>query len=569
MSRRGGALIALVALEVALAVVAGGRATWADYGDDPPRRAPAPRAPVVRPRPSAPAPLALPVPVDDGVILHVLSRAAFGPRPGDLERVRAMGLGAWLALQLDPARIDAAAVDGTLAPLASLRMSVDELLRAYPRPDPLTRQKIAAGELTPREAMEKYPVERRPGRIVADLQAAKMIRAVASERQLEEVMIDFWFNHFNVYALKGDGRWYVTAYERDAIRPHALGRFRDLLGATARHPAMLYYLDNWLSVRTDFVPQRGPNAGRRLGLNENYARELMELHTLGVDGGYTQADIREVARAFTGWSIDRPRADGYFIFRPMVHDPFQKTVLGARIVAGSGEEEGERVLDLLARHPSTARFIATKLCRRFVADDPPPALVERVASAFRASDGDARATLRALLTAPEFYGAAARRAKIKRPFDFVVTSARALGAQVDARGGLALARASAGIGEALYEAEPPTGYTDRAEQWVNPGALLARMNFALALAHNRIDGVRVDVRGLVAGADRAHPDAVLDRLVAGVLHGAASPATRAVLAAHLRDPQITRRTPDDRDPADTDVEKLAALVLGSPEFQRR
>jgi uncharacterized protein (DUF1800 family) len=406
------------------------------------------------------------------------------------------------------------------------------------------------------------------------MQAARITRAVASDRQLEEVMVDFWFNHFNVYAQKGAVRWMLPAYEREAIRPHALGRFRDLVLATARHPAMLFYLDNWLSTRADLVVPGGPNAGRRMGLNENYARELMELHTLGVDGGYTQQDVIEVARCFTGWTIDRPQQGGGFIFRPLAHDRGAKRVLGQVIPAGGGQQDGERVIDILARHEATARFIATKLARRFVSDDPPAALVERAAATFRRTEGDIRAVLATIFTSPEFWSADAYRAKIKTPLEVVASAVRALdgriGAGADpAGGGIALAREVGKLGEPLYEAQPPTGYPDRAEAWVNTGALLGRMNFALGLAHNRFGGARVDVAGVLADTDRSQPAQVLDRLLAVVLHGEASAQTRAVLAAQLESPEITRTTAYDRVAKDTDVEKLAALVLGSPEFQRR
>jgi uncharacterized protein (DUF1800 family) len=518
-------------------------------------------APVAAPRPALPG--------DDRAILHAVGRLTYGPRPGDVERVRAVGLRAWVERQLRPETIDDTETDRALAELASLRMSIPEALREYPRPDPQLRQKIQKGELTRREMLEMYPPERRPFRITAELQAAKMLRAVTSERQLQEVMVDFWFNHFNVFAGKGDVRWYVSAYEREAIRPHALGKFADLVRATARHPAMLFYLDNWLSAREDFVVPMGPNRGRKAGLNENYARELMELHTLGVDGGYTQADVREVARAFTGWSIDRPQVEGRFVFRPMMHDTGEKVVLGQRIRrALDGEGDGERVIEILTRHPSTARFIAAKLARRFVADAPPPALVERVATAYIATEGDVTAMLRTIVESPEFWAEDAYRAKIKKPFEFVASATRALGASVDARGAFELARASADIGEPLYQAQPPTGYGDRAEAWVNTGALLARMNFALALAAGRYPRVGVDLGALVAGADRRRPGAVLDRLLAALV-GPASPETRAVLAQQFARPHVTRRTPDDVGPAATDLARLAALVIGSPEFQRR
>jgi uncharacterized protein (DUF1800 family) len=521
------------------------------------------------PPPSAAAPRVAADPVlDDAAVLHVLQRVTYGPRPDDLARVKAAGVGAWLERQLDPARIDDTAVEQALQALPTLAMSIADLQREYPRPNAEAQRNLAGGEMSPREMREQNPLERRPGRIVAELQAARMLRAVGSERQLQEVMVDFWFNHFNVFANKGEVRWYVTAYERDVIRPHALGRFPDLLRATARHPAMLFYLDNWLSVRPGYTLRGGPNQGRRAGLNENYARELMELHTLGVDGGYAQGDVTEVARAFTGWTIERPRQDAHYLFRPATHDIGDKRVLGHAIRAG-GEGDGEQVLDLLAAHPATARFIAGKLVRRFVSDAAPPALVERVAAAYRDTGGDVRAMLRVIFAAPEFRAPAAAGVKIKKPSEFVASAVRALGATPDARGALALARASAEIGESLYEAAPPTGHPDRAEAWVNPGALLARLNFALSLADGRLPGVRADLGALASGADPRQPRAVLDHLLATLLHGRATEPTRAVLTAQLELPEITRLTADDRGPASTDVAKLVALVLGSPEFQRR
>ena len=509
----------------------------------------------------------------DQLILHALNRLGYGPRPGDVERVRRMGLAAYIERQLDPRAIPDPAVEQALAAYPVLTLSTVTLVREYPLPTPQARQRLASGEMSRQEMMEMYPAERRPAVITAQMQAARITRAVASDRQLEEVMVDFWFNHFNVYAQKGAVRWMLPAYEREAIRPHALGPFRDLVLATARHPAMLFYLDNWLSTRADLVVPGGPNAGRRMGLNENYARELMELHTLGVDGGYTQQDVIEVARCFTGWTIDRPQQGGGFIFRPLAHDRGVKRVLGQVIPAGGGLQDGEHVIDILVRHEATARFIATKLARRFVSDDPPAALVERTAAAFRRTDGDIRAVLTTIFTSPEFWSADAYRAKIKTPLEVVASAVRALDGRLVADsaggGGIALAREVGKLGAPLYEAQPPTGYPDRAEAWVNTGALLGRMNFALALAQNRVRGARVDVAGILAKTDRTQPAQVLDRLLAVVLHGEASARTRAVLAAHLESPEITRTTTYDRVAKDTDVEKLAALVLGSPEFQRR
>ena len=270
----------------------------------------------------------------DQRILHVLDRLGYGPRPGDLERVSRMGLAAYIQRQLHPEDISEAGVERALAAYRTLAMSAATLVREYPRPAMEVRAKVAAGDMSVQEMTQLFPLERRPYRIVAEMQAAKVTRAVLSERQLEEVMVDFWLNHFNVFAQKGPVLWMLPSYERDAIRPHGLGRFRDLLLATARHPAMLFYLDNWMSTRADLVAAAGPNRGRMLGLNENYARELMELHTLGVDGGYTQQDVIEVARCFTGWSIDQPREGGGFLFRARAHDEGPKRVLGQLVAAG-------------------------------------------------------------------------------------------------------------------------------------------------------------------------------------------------------------------------------------------
>jgi len=535
-----------------------------------PRPAPTWAAPALVPPSGATATVP---PVDasvsgDAAIVRLLRRITFGPRPEELARARRLGAPAYLEEQLDPDRAGLAEPTMNLRDLPTLTMSIPALLQAYPRPTPEALRRLAEGQMTPEAYRASIPPDHRPARIVSELQAARVLRAVESQRQLQEVMVDFWLNHFNVYAGKAAVRWYVTAFERDVIRPRALGRFPDLLRETARHPAMLFYLDNWLSTRPDFVIPVGPRAGQTAGLNENYARELLELHTLGVDGGYTQGDVREVARAFTGWTIDRPNASGSFVFRTRRHDPGPKVVLG-RQIAGMGQDQGEAVLSLLATHPATARFIATKLIRRFVADIPPPELVDRVASVYQGTGGDIRAMLRTIFAAPEFQAAAAQAAKIKKPFEFVVSATRAVDGHIDARGGLALAHAAALIGEPLYGAQAPTGYPDRAEAWVNAGALLGRLNFALALARGRVPGVVTGLDGVVAGADRGAPAEVLDRLLARLVPGPVSPETRAVLTAQLNDPRVTRLTSDDRVAADTDVATLVALVLGSPEFQRR
>ena len=542
------------------------------------RPAPAPLAIAPEPPPRYRVTLARSPLPEKQQIVHVLNRLGYGPRPGDVERVKRQGLNAWIERQLEPERIEDQSLEAMLGAFPVLAMSAAQLYQEFPAPRPQDVQRFESGQMTLQELRETFPPDRRISNIVTQLQSAKVTRAAVSERQLQEVMVDFWFNHFNVYIQKAATRWMTPAYEREAIRPHALGRFRDLVVATAQHPAMLFYLDNWRSTRQDLVV---PGGGRR-GLNENYARELMELHTLGVDGGYTQRDVVEVARCFTGWSIDQPQQGGGFLFRPGAHDRGEKRVLGTVIPAGGGKEDGMAVITILTRHPSTARFVSTKLVRRFVADDPPPALVDRVAKVFRDTDGDIRALLVTIFSSPEFMAAETYQAKTKTPLEVVVSAVRALDGQIEAPaspggparatatgGSLVLARQVARLGEPLYEAQPPTGYPDVAGAWVNTGALLARMNFALALSQNRLPGVRVDLAHSLGAVDRTRPAAVLDRVIAVVLHGDVSPRTREVLGAQLDSPEIVRATADDRGPRNTDVEKLAALVLGSPEFQRR
>jgi uncharacterized protein (DUF1800 family) len=561
---------------VTVAVLAGAACSNAPLSQQGP--APAVRTSAPGPPPAVRVTLPKSTLSQDQQITHTLNRLGYGARPGDVERVRQMGLARWIERQLEPGRISDDRLEAALQAFPTLTMPVPELVRAYPEPDQKVLAKLQSGQMSQEEMRAMAPPEKRPFRIPAELQAAKLTRAVLSERQLEEVMTDFWFNHFNVDARKGAVKWMIADYERTAIRPHALGKFRDLLLATAHHPAMLFYLDNWMSTKADLVPVAGPNKGRRLGLNENYAREIMELHTLGVDGGYTQEDVIEVARAFTGWTIDRPREYGTFRFLPVAHDNGAKRVLGHALPAYGGEQDGVKVIDILSRHPSTAKFVATKLARRFVSDEPPPALVERAAKTFRDTDGDIRMVVVTIITSPEFFSAEAYRAKVKTPLEIVASSVRAVDGDVQAPGapgsqqpggGLALAQQVNKLGEPLYQQQPPTGYPDVAEAWVNTGSLLNRMNFALGLTANRVPGVRVDLSRAVGAADRRKPEQVLDALLRSVLQGQATSQTRSVLAAQLDDPEITRATRDDRGPANTDVEKLAALVLGSPEFQRR
>jgi uncharacterized protein (DUF1800 family) len=324
--------------------------------------------------------------------------------------------------------------------------------------------------------------------VYRDLAEAKMLRAVYSNRQLEEQLDDFWFNHFNVFVDKGADRYLVTEYEREAIRPHVLGKFRDLLAATAKSPAMLFYLDNWQSAGPNTQQPRGNQARR--GLNENYGRELMELHTLGVDGGYTQKDVTEVARCFTGWTINRPQLGGKFVFNPKLHDNGEKAVLGVLIPAGGGESDGERVLDILAHHPSTARFISKKLAMRFVADDPPEALIERMAQTFQKTDGDIRQVMLTMINSKEFWSTGAYRSKIKSPLEMVASAVRAMNGNVDVA--LPLVNQVAQLGEPLYRKLEPTGYSNSSAQWANSAGLMARMNFALNLASNKVPGVKVE-----------------------------------------------------------------------------
>jgi|HubBroStandDraft_6_1064221.scaffolds.fasta_scaffold01429_3 uncharacterized protein (DUF1800 family) len=430
---------------------------------------------------------------------------------------------------------------------------------------------------------------KRPQRVVEELAMAKMTRAIYSERQLQQVMDDFWFNHFNVFAGKGEVKWYLTSYERDVIQPNALGKFKDLLTSTAKSPAMLFYLDNYLSADPNAAarlaaeraqrqqmrrgpynypphPQQAQNKKKQdRGLNENYGRELMELHTLGVDGGYTQKDVTEVARCFTGWTIEKPRENPQFKFDEKVHDPSPKTVLGKKIHAG-GMKDGEQVIDLLVKNPNTAKFISTKLARRFVSDTPPDALVQRMAKSFQKSDGDIREVMRTMIYSPEFWSRESYRAKVKTPFELVASSVRALGTDVDTP--MPLVQWVNRIGEPLYQCQPPTGYSDKAETWVNTGALLNRLNFSLALAGNKVRGSRSDVTALLGGDSGGDAKAALDRAVQVFLGGQAAAGTVEILQKQLENPQVLQAKLDDP-VRQVDLGVVTGLVLGAPEFQRR
>ena len=423
-----------------------------------------------------------------------------------------------------------------------------------------------------------------PQAVVGDeLVKAKLLRAIYSERQLEEVMADFWFNHFNVFAGKGPERLFLTNYEQDVIRPHALGRFEDLLVATAKSPAMLFYLDNWLSVgpnstRALGIPDRpfratgpygrprrfpppNPNAKRKAnsGLNENYGRELLELHTLSVNGGYSQRDVTEVAKVFTGWTIEKPNDGGSFKYDPRVHEPGPKFVLGHHIKP-KGEDEGREVLHMLATRPQTAHFISLKLAERFVSDDPPPALVDRMAKTFQKKKGDIREVLATLFHSPEFWADGAYRAKVKTPLEFVASAMRATGADVD--DAMPLARQVANMGMPLYGAQPPTGYSMKADAWVSSSSLLNRMNFALGLTGGKVRGVKVDAVQLAGGPPApADGTVTLSTMESKLLAADVSKQTHDSILAQIEAPSKPSRP--------LDASTIAGLLLGSPEFQRK
>jgi len=638
-------------------------------------------------------------------IIHVLNRLGFGPRPGDVEKVKQIGLRNYIEQQLNPEQIDDSLVEAKLKDLDVLKMSTAELFLKYPNPAAILqfvtrKSSLEKGDLAGfrrknsqnteeqtknggqdkeespeiREKMKEYQQQiaeiyqryglRRPNEIMQQVVASRIIRAVYSERQLQEVMVDFWANHFNVYSGKGAVRWYIPSYERDVIRKHALGNFKDLLIATAQHPAMLFYLDNFQSAspNVENVRQRRRNFplfskdkadpqifprnrifsmqrkfDRRLeekiekmfkaedsetvekqtkrpvrGINENYARELLELHTLGVDGGYTQQDIIEVAKCFTGWTIADPRGyrkslamilnsgdeinlqkirklagipddvqSGEFYFNEKWHEKGEKHVLGYKINEG-GIKDGLKVLDILVSHPSTAKHIARKLAIKFVSDNPSEALVERVAKAFSESKGNIKTTLRALFSDPEFFNPENYRAKIKTPFELFVSAIRALGAEIEPnRVSIAILTR---LGEVPYGYQAPTGYPDKAGDWVNAGALLERMNFAIILASNRIPQTKINLKRFEASSKVE----ILEKVIAEILHGAVSPETKKTLLKQIEEPlnqleyvetsddmtivtgqrrrqQVRLLSPS----GNPDVFKAVSLVLGTPEFQRQ
>ncbi|HEX8891063.1 MAG TPA: DUF1800 domain-containing protein [Pyrinomonadaceae bacterium] len=588
---------------------------------------------------------------DDQRIAHVLERLTFGARPNDFERVKALGIDAYIAQQLnDPESIDDSALQPRLARLPTLTLATPTLAEQYnpPKPAPtptpaptvkppatvaaldqktqpamaaansqtemsMEAQKPASSEMNKAAAIpsEKSPLTLIPSRppdiskpnapqqpmhnpqqVVTELQRASLLRAVYSERQLYEMMVAFWENHFSIYAQKDADRWLLTGFDREAIRPFAFGRFRDLLGATAHSPAMLFYLDNWQSsVQRKYPATKDKPARTTGGINENYARELMELHTLGVDGGYTQKDVQEVARCFTGWTIRKPNEEGLAYFNPAAHDNGEKIVLGQRIPAGGGIADGERVLDILAHHPSTAKFIATKLARRFISDDPPASVITRAAAVFLKTDGSIKETLRAIITSPEFFSRSAYRAKVRTPFEYAAATLRLLNAETD--GDRPVLDWIARMGQPLFGRVTPDGYPDRKEQWLSTGALLTRLNFASSLAANKIKGTRIDVARLLEGVSMDDSHTIAARLSQLAFDGDLTPQTRDALD------KIKIETVQKTDGADAKPLPSAAttsvnagfardasttknvialppiviqditLIIGAPEFQRR
>jgi uncharacterized protein (DUF1800 family) len=602
-------------------------------------------------------------------ILHLLNRAGFGPRPGDLQRVKQIGIERYLEEQLNPGDLPDDFLSRPLLAFNTLQMSIPETVQYFspqpvrPQPTPMPTPTptptptpaptptpvptpaikpliLASSTATPtdpkeaesvmkREAGDKdemtsaqnpngvitAPVQpqsqtqvvpkptptpmptstsrRDPQQPLRELQQAKMLRAVFSEKQLQEVMVDFWFNHFNVFGGKDAARWMITSYERDVIRPHALGKFKELLVAVSQSPAMLYYLDNFLSQaespqksdgetgrrgdgakETNLsqspsppVPQSPP--ARRPGLNENYARELMELHTLGVDGGYTQKDVIEVARCFTGWTITQ-QPNAIFVFRPRIHDKGEKIVLGTRIPPDGGIEDGLRVLNLLTRHPSTAAFISRKLIQRFVADEPPASLVDRAAEVFKRTDGDLREVVRTILTSPEFYSPKYYRNKVKSPLELAASAIRATGASTDAA--QPLLQWVSRMGEPLYLCQPPTGYSEESSRWMSNATLLERMNFAVALFSNKINGTRLDISRLVAPETVRNKEKLIDQLLAVLIHSHVTDESRENLE-RVFDQSRSKVVPakyDDRAARkyyEELISGVAALILGSHEFQ--
>ncbi|MBB5190840.1 uncharacterized protein (DUF1800 family) [Silvimonas terrae] len=484
----------------------------------------------------------LAAPATQAQALYVLNRVAYGPAPGDVARVMASGVDRYLDDQLHPERTPLpTALQQQLGALQTTRLSQDELIRQFRAAAQAAKKDPEAGK---QDRQDLYR------QITEEAAEARLLQAVNSPNQLQEALVEFWFNHFNVFQGKGLDRALMASYEREAIRPYVLGKFRDLLGATAHHPAMLFYLDNWLSVAPGFTPRAAlGQQAKASGLNENYARELMELHTLGVDGGYSQTDVTELARMLTGWTIN-PRQGGgedAFYFDPRRHDTGTKHWLG-QVVNNQGQREGELALDQLARAPATAHHISDQLARYFVADNPPPALVERMAQTFTRTDGDLREVMRTLLTSPEFTAGTGTR--FKSPYRYVISSLRASGVPlINPRPVL---RTLAQMGQPLYGWQTPDGYKVTDAAWLNQDALAKRAAFATALASGKLPLNKVP-DGMDDASAVAQDRGGYNPLDAGQLY--------AVLGSSISD---KTRSAIAQSPA-----KLqAALVLGSPDFMK-
>lgn len=594
---------------------------------------------------------------------HLLSRFSYGARPGDIDKVVGMGLEKWFAQQLEGNLADDT-LNTRLSRFDALQLSNEEVVRTYPRPGQLLRMAIQdgvidkdsvkqAGKNEYRDQLKSYMQQKgfRPAReLYQQFVSQKILRAAYSNNQLREVLTDFWFNHFNVSVTKADCAGFIPAYERDVIRPRANGKFGDLLLATAQSPAMLMYLDNFSSAGTNTsMPQNprlqkriagkveekiGPKAATQLqqakknqGLNENYAREVMELHTLGVDGGYTQSDVTQAAKVLTGWTLypmqgygqnalkklaetmgeERLEKQGFvregdFFFAVNRHDDSEKKVLGKTFPAGKGYEEGVELLDMLAKHPSTAKFISRKLAVRFVSDNPPQSLVDKMAATFSKTDGDIKEVLITMASSPEFWNSAALRQKTKSPFELTISAARSLNAEVAQPYQLFtwLTR----MGQKIYYYQAPTGFPDRGQYWINTGSLLNRMNFGLALAAGRIPGIKINLLALNKGHEPESAEQALETYCRLLLPERDLKTTIEPLKPMLNDPgleskvsvaagkatpapEMQRMADADEDPLKEDMEKnkmrnqqlakdpknmlaqVAGIIIGSPEFQRR
>src|SRR5438128_2815651 len=495
---------------------------------------------------------------------HALNRLAYGPRPGDVPRVAAEGVMRWIDRQLSPDEIDNERLAERERQFQILRYDRGDLAAMYTEVQRKRRErKLAAAADTMADKSEANPIAQRGRRLAGEFADLAVVRAALAERQLYEVMVDFWTNHFNVYFAKGADRFLTPDYIEHTIRPRAMGKFEDLLIATAKSPAMLFYLDNWESVAPGASPQsplsarrRGGQGVRRMpkGINENYARELLELHTLGVDGGYTQHDVIDVARIFTGWSIGRPQQGGDFEFHGWAHDRGEKQVLSVRFEGRRDMDEGIRLLKLLANHPATMHHVSRKLCQRFVNDDPPDGCVDDAVAAWKRSSGDIREVLRAIFHGPDFWAVQNVRAKVKTPLEFVVSAARAVAAEPDTSP--RLAQVVARLGEPLYLHVAPDGYPEREAAWVNSGALLDRMNAAVALAAGKLPGVTVVLDSIVSAGD---PDQLIGAVNEKILSGTMSENTKQVLRRELAgvgDPAQARAL-------------AVGLAIGGPEFQRQ